>query len=96
MRTVEQSNLALVVRLLALSDEHVQASFLCREFSTQFFDAHVGWLLDNPQVENLSLYNKVVLIADFLLDVCNLLAWESRNDAVNEGSANIVVLRTTP
>ena len=92
VRTVEQGHLALVVWLLAFGDEHMQAGLLCGEFGTQVFDAHVGWLLDDPEVEDLCLYDEVVGIGNLLLDIGNLLAGESGNDAVNECGANVVVL----
>ena len=92
MRTVEQGNLSLMIRCLRLSDEHVQTSLVSRELSTELFTGHVLSLLDNPKVEYLSLNNEVVLVANLLLNLSNLLAWETWNDTVNEGSANVVVL----
>ena len=92
VRTVEQRNLTLVVRSLALGDENVKTCLLCRELLAELLDRHICWFLDNPEVEDFCLNNEVVLVANLLLDVGNLLAWEARNDAVNEGSANVVVL----
>ena len=93
MRTVEQCHLTLVVRFLALGDEHVKSGFLCRELSAQFLARHILGFLDNPQVENLCLYHQVVFITDFLLYLCNLLAGEAGNDAVYQCSAYVAVFR---
>ena len=91
VRTIQQGHLTLVVRLLTLSDEHVQASLLCRELCAQVLDRHIGRLLDYPEVEDLCLYNEVVCIRNLLLDVSNLLTWESGNDTVYQCSAYVVV-----
>ena len=42
-------------------------------------------------MEELSLHNEVVSIAYLFLNSSDIFAWESRNDAVNEGSAYVVV-----
>ena len=42
-------------------------------------------------MENLSLYDEVVVVAHFLLDLGDVLARETRNDTVNEGGADVVV-----
>ena len=92
MRTVEQRNLTLVVWSLRLSNENVQTSLVSRELSAKLLACHVLSLLDNPEVEYLSLNDEVVLVTDLLLDLSNVLAWESWYDAVNECSTNVVVL----
>ena len=43
-------------------------------------------------MENLSLNNEVVLIANLLLYLSDVLTWESRNNTVNECCANVVIL----
>ena len=91
VRAVEKRHFALVVRFLALSDEDVQTGFVSRELSFQFSDRHVLRFLNNPEVENLSLYDEVVVVAHFLLDLGDVLARETRNDTVNEGGADVVV-----
>jgi hypothetical protein len=92
VRTIEEGNLSLMVWSLALCDEYMETSLLSREFLAESCAAHVGRTLDNPEVEDLSLYHEVVSIAGTLLKLCDVLAWETRNDTVNEGSANVAVL----
>ena len=92
VRTIQESDLTCVVWLLALGDEHVETGLVGRELLTQLGDRHVGWLLDDPEVEDLGLYHQVVAIASTLLELVDVLAWEARNDAVNEGCADVVVL----
>ena len=92
VRTIEQSNLSLMIRSLRLSNQHMQASLVSREFLTQLFTRHILWSLDYPQVEYLSLNNEVVLIANLLLYLSDVLTWESRNNTVNKSSTNIVIL----
>ena len=91
VRTVEKSNLTLVVGSLGVGDEHLKTGLLGGKLGAELLDGHVGSALDNPEVECLALNNDVVLVAEFLLDLGNLLAGESGNDAVNEGSAYVVV-----
>ena len=43
-------------------------------------------------MEDFALHDEVVGIANLLLNLCDFLARESRNDAVNECCANVVVL----
>ena len=92
VRTIEQCNLALVVWFLALCDENVQTSLFCREFCAKLLACHVLSLFDNPEVEDFCLYNEVVLVRNLLLNLSNLLAWESRNDTVYQCSANIAIV----
>ena len=92
MRTVEQCYLTLVVWSLRLSNKYVETCLICREFLAQLLACHVLCLFDNPEVEDFSLNNEVVAIANLLLNLSNLIAWEARNDTVNESSAYIVVL----
>ena len=44
-------------------------------------------------MEDFGLYNEVVRITDFLLDLRNLFTWETRNDTVYQRSAYIAILR---
>lgn len=44
-------------------------------------------LLDNPEVETLGLDDEIVLVANLLLNLADGVAWESRNDTVDESSA---------
>ena len=92
MRTVEQSHFAFVIGSFALDEEHVQAGLVCGEFSGKLAQVHVLCCLDNPEVEDFSLYNEVVCIADLLLDVGNLFARETWYNAVNQRSANVAIL----
>ena len=91
MRAVEEGYLTLVVRLLALGDEDVQTCLVSRELSLELGDRHVLRFLDYPEVEDLSLYNEVVVVAHFLLDLGDVFAREARYDTVHEGSADVVV-----
>ena len=59
----------------------MQASLVSGELLGNLF-----WCLDYPQVEVLGLYYQVVAIRNLLLNLGNLLAWESWYDTVNEGS----------
>ena len=80
-----------MVRLLALGDEHIQTCLIGGELGTQIFDRHILRFLDNPEVENLGLNNQVVCITHFLLNSCDILAGEARNDTVYQRCANVVV-----
>ena len=91
VRTVQQGHLALVIRFLALGDQHVQTGLVSRELSLQLIDTHVLRFLDYPEVEDLGLYNEVVVVAYFLLNSSDILAREARNDTVHERCAHIVV-----
>jgi len=91
VRTIEESNLTLVVWSLRLSDENVETSLVSREFLTQFLASHVFSLLDYPKVEDFSLNDEIVLVTDLVLDFHDVLAWETWYDTVNESSANVVV-----
>ena len=42
-------------------------------------------------MEDLSLHNEIICVAYLFLNSSDILAWEARNDAVNEGCAYIVV-----
>ena len=92
VRAVEQSHLTSVVRLLLVGDEHVESGLVGREFGFHLFYGHVFCLLYYPQVEAFCLDNEVVFVADLLLDFLDGVAWEARNDAVYEGSANVAVV----
>ena len=81
-----------MVWLLALGNENVQAGLLGWELCSQFLACHVLRTLYHPQMEYLSLNNEVVLVGNLLLDVGNLLAWETGNDTVYEGSANVAAV----
>ena len=83
MRTIKQGDLALVVRLFRGDKENVQSGLVGGELLSNF-----AWSLDDPQVEVLGLDDEIVTVANFLLYLCNLLAGEARNDAVDEGSVN--------
>ena len=92
VRAIQQSNLALVVWLLIVGDEHVEASLMSREFLLHLLYGHVLSLLDYPEVEALSLDYEIVLVANLLLDFLDGIAWEAWYDAVYEGSAYIAVI----
>ncbi len=91
VRAIEESDLTLVVRSFRLSDEYVETGLVSRELGTELLACHVLRTLDNPEVENLCLYDEVILVANLVLDFYDVLAWEARNDAVNECRAYIVV-----
>ena len=91
VRTVQQRHFALVVRLLALCYQDVQTCFVGRELSLQFGNRHILRLLDNPQVEDFRLNNQVVVVTDFVLNLCYVLAREAGNDTVHERCAHVVV-----
>ena len=91
VRTVQESNFTLVVRSLRLCDEHVETSLVSREFLSEFLASHVLCLLYHPEVEDLSLNNEVVLVANLVLYLYDVLTWESWYDTVNECCAYVVV-----
>ena len=91
VRAIEQCHLALVVGLLALGNQHVQAGFLSGEFGAKLFACHILGLLNHPEVEDFGLHHQVVLVANLLLDVGNLLAGEAGNDAVNKRGAYVAI-----
>ena len=80
MRTVEEGHLTLMVGLLGGHEQHMQSGLVGRELV-----GHLLRGLDHPQVEVLGLYDEIVAIADLLLDLCDLLTREARNDTVDEG-----------
>ena len=53
---------------------------------------HIFCLLDNPEVEAFCLNYEVVLVANLLLNLLDGIAWETRNDAVYQCSANVAVV----
>ena len=92
VRTVQQGNLSFVVRSLRLHKEHIQSCLVCGEFFCQLAEREVLGSFDNPQMEDFGLYNQVVGITDFLLNLRNLLTREARNDAVYQSGAYITIL----
>ena len=92
VRTVQQCHLTSVIRLLVVGNEHMQTGLLCWELLLHLFDGHVLSLLNHPEVEALSLHDKIVLVAYLLLYLLDGVAWEARHDAVYQRSANIAVL----
>ena len=87
MRTVEQSHLSFMIWSLARDKEYIQASLVCRELSSNRF-----WSLDHPEMEDLALYNEVVLESDTLVDLVNGVLRISRNDPVYECAVNTASL----
>ena len=79
MRAVEKGNLSLVIRSLARHEEHVQACLVCREFLCDRLRS-----LDHPKMEDLALYNEVVLISYALVDLVDGILRIARNNAVHE------------
>lgn len=65
----------------------MQSCLVCGELLGNFLRS-----LDNPQVEVLCLNDEVVAIAHFLLNLSNLLAWETGNDTVYQGSIDTTAL----
>jgi hypothetical protein len=92
VRTIEEGNLSLMIRSLALGDKHVEASLLGGELFAQSGACHVGRTLDDPEVEDFCLNHQIVGISGTLLQAGDVLAWETGHDAVNEGSADVAVL----
>lgn len=92
VRTIEQSNLASMVRLLIVGDENMKTSLLCGELLSHLFDGHILSLFDDPQVEVLRFHYEVVLVANLLLDFVDGVAWKTRYDAVYECGANIAMI----
>ena len=82
MRTVQQGYLSFVVRSLGLHEEYVHACLVCGEFLCQLAEREVLGSFDNPQMEDFGLYNQVVGITDFLLNLRDFLTREARNDTV--------------
>ena len=66
VRAIQESNLTLVVWLLVVCDENVKTSLVSRELLLHLLYSHVLSLLDYPEVEALSLYYEVVLVANLL------------------------------
>ena len=93
MRTIQQRHLTLVVWLLTWGNQHVQTSLLSRELSLEVIDVHVFRLLNHPQVECFTLHNKIVGIANLLLDLCNFLTWKTWHDAIHQRGAYIIIFR---
>ena len=81
MRTVQKSDLSLMIWSLAWNEEDVQSCLVCRELCSYRLRS-----LDHPEMEDLALYDKIVLIADALMDLVDRILRISRHDAVNEGA----------
>lgn len=92
VRAIEESYLTLVVRLLALSDEDMETSLLCGELLAKILNAHVLRLLDDPEVENLSLDDEVVRIANRLLNLSDVLTGEARDNAIDERRTDVAII----
>ena len=92
VRTVQQGYLSFVVRSLGLHEEYVHACLVCGEFFCQLAERKVLGSFDNPQMEDFGLYNQVVGITDFLLNLRDFLTREARNDTVYQSSAYVAVL----
>ena len=83
MRTVEQSHLSFMIWSLAWNEEHIQTSLVCRELCSNRF-----WSLDHPKMEDLALYNEVVLESDALVDLVDGVLRITWNDSVYECAVN--------
>ena len=92
VRTIQQSHFPFVVRFLAGSNQDIESSLLCWELSLEGIDVHILGLLNHPKVECFTLHNEIVSITNLLLNLCNLLARETRNDAVNKCCTHIIII----
>ena len=92
VRTIQQGNLTLVVWLLIICDKHVETCLVSWELLLHLLYCHIFCLLDNPEVEAFCLNYEVVLVANLLLNLLDGIAWETRNDAVYQCSANVAVV----
>jgi len=92
VRTIEKSDLTGMVRLFVVGDQHVKAGLVSREFCLHLVHGHVLCFLDHPKMETFCLHHEVVLVAHLLLNLLDILTWESRNDAVYERGTYVTVV----
>ena len=89
MRPVQDADL-LVAELLDRGHENdVQPRLVQRQFLHHLLVARAA---DGPQVVQLGLHHEVVVIADLLPDLADLLAREARDDAVHERVAEVAAV----
>ena len=79
MRAVEQSHLSFMIWSVAWNEEYIQTSLVCWELCSNRF-----WSLVHPKMEDLALYNEVVLEADALVYLVNSVLRITWNDSVYE------------
>ena len=89
VRTVEQCHLTLVVGRLVVGEHHVQPGLVGREFTGKLLQRQVRCGLYDPQMESFGLHHHLIGIAHFLLNGFNVLAGETRHDAVHKRCAYV-------
>ena len=77
MRAIEQCYFAFVIRSFRRYEQYIQSCLISREFFSHFLRS-----FNYPQMEDFSLYNKVIVILYLFFDSIDILAGESRNDTV--------------
>ena len=76
-----------MVRSLAWYEKHIESGFVRRELGSYRFRS-----LYHPEVENLSLHYKLVIVSYAFMDLVDGILRVSRHDAVNERAINATCL----
>ena len=89
VRSVQDADLLVAELLDRRHENDVQPRLVQRKFLHHLL---VALSADGPEVVQLGLHHEVVVIADLLLDLADLLAREARHDAVHKRVAEVAVL----
>ena len=87
MRTVQEGDLPLVVRSLAWYEKHIESGLVCRELGRDRFRS-----LNNPEVEDLTFDDKLVIVSYALVYLTDGIFRISRHDAVNKRAIDATCL----
>ena len=88
MRTVEQCRLAQMIGSFVVGEHHVESCFACGPLLVKLFDGDVLVVFDDPEVEDLALHHRSVLVADTLPQLLFVVAGIAVDDAVDECGAD--------
>ena len=83
VRAIQQRYFSFVIRCFRRNEQNIQTSLVSREFFGNLLRS-----FDNPKVEDFGLYYQIIIILQFFLNCCNILARESRNNTVNKRSVH--------
>ena len=81
MRSVKESDFSFMIWCLAWNEQNIQTCLVCRELLGYRFRS-----LDDPKMEDLTLYDKIVLVADALVYLVDRILRIAGNYTVNKGA----------
>ena len=79
MRTIQNANLSLLIRLVIVCDQNWKICLVDREFLQDRL-----WSLNDPEAERFSGIEQLILIAKLSADCVRFLAWVSGHDTVDQ------------